>query len=60
MATVKKQSSPVKGRVLVDGAWGHINQVIDISPEMVEQAEKSGQVDLSAEAVAYAESLKAE
>lgn len=61
MATAKKQApTTVKGRVLMDGTWGVVNQVIDILPEMVEQAEKSGQVDTHPDAVAYAESLKAE
>ena len=60
MATAKKQPSTVKGRVLMDGTWGRVNQVIEILPDMVEVAEKSGQVDTHPDAVAYAESLKAE
>jgi hypothetical protein len=59
MAT-KKQPTTVKGRVLVDGTWGRVNQVIEILPEMAEAAEQSGQVDTNPDAVAYAESLKAE
>lgn len=60
MATKKQTTQLVKGRVLVDGTWGRVNQVIDILPDMVESAEASGQVDTHPDAVAYAESLKAE
>jgi hypothetical protein len=61
MATAKKQTpQTVKGRVLMDGTWGRVNQVIDILPSMVEEAEQSGQVDTHPDAVAYAESLRAE
>lgn len=61
MATAKKQTpQTVKGRVLMDGTWGRVNQVIDILPSMAEEAEQSGQVDTHPDAVAYAESLKAE
>lgn len=61
MATAKKQTTnTVKARVLVDGTFGRINQVIEILADQVEQAEQSGQVDTNPDAVAYAESLKAE
>ena len=44
----------------MDGTWGRVNQVIEILPDMVEVAEKSGKVDTHPDAVAYAESLKVE
>lgn len=59
MATKKQTPSTVKGRVLVDGTWGKVNQVIEILADQVEQAERSGQVDTHPDAVAYAESLEA-
>lgn len=58
MAT--KKPTTVKGRVLMDGTWGRVNQIIDILPDQVEAAEQSGQVDTHPDAVAYAENLKAE
>ena len=59
MATKKQTTSTVKGRVLMDGTWGKVNQVIEIPADQVEQAEQSGQVDTHPDAVAYAESLEA-
>ena len=57
MATKKPQAS-VKARVLMDGAYGRVDDVIEISAAEVQQAEASGQVDTHPDAVAYAESLK--
>ena len=57
MAT-KKQSTTTKARVLVDGAFGKADDVIEIEDEALESAVASGQVDATPEAVAYAESLK--
>lgn len=57
MAT-KDNSAPaalVKARVLVDGAYGVCNDVIDISPDLA--ATMPGVVDTDPAAVAYAESL---
>lgn len=48
----------VKARVLVDGAFGKCNDVIDIDPELA--ATCAGTVDTSPAAVAYAESLSQE
>lgn len=57
MATKKPQAS-VKARVLMDGAYGRVDDVIEIPAAEVRQAEASGQVDTHPDAVAYAESLK--
>lgn len=57
MATKKPQAS-VKARVLMDGAYGQVNDVIEIQAAEVQQAEASGQVDAHPDAVAYAEGLK--
>lgn len=57
MATKKPQPS-VKARVLMDGAYGRVDDVIEIPAAEVRQAEASGQVDTHPDAVAYAESLK--
>ena len=46
----------VKARVLVDGAFGKVNDIVEVDPA----AEHGGELDTSPEAVAYAESLKAE
>ena len=46
----------VKARVLVDGAFGKVNDIVEVDPE----AAHGGELDTSPEAVAYAESLKAE
>ena len=58
MATTKKQPSAAKARVLVDGAFGKPDDVIELDGEALAQALASGQVDAHPEAVAYAESLK--
>lgn len=46
----------IKARVLVDGAFGKVNDVVEVDPEVAH----GGELDTSPEAVAYAESLKAE
>ena len=58
MAT-KKQSTTTKARVLVDGAFGKPDDVVELEGEALAQALASGQVDANPEAVAYAESLNA-
>jgi hypothetical protein len=47
----------VKARVLVDGAFGKVNDVAELDAAVAEQAQKDGAVDTHPEAVAYAESL---
>lgn len=56
MAT-KKQTGATKVRVLVAGAFGQPDDVIELEGEALAQALASGQVDANPEAVAYAESL---
>ena len=46
----------VKARVLVDCAFGKVNDVVEVDTEVAH----GGELDTSPEAVAYAESLKAE
>ena len=58
MAT-KKQTTATKLRVLVEGAFGKPDDVIELEGEELSQALASGQVDAHPEAVAYAESLHA-
>lgn len=57
MATKKPQAS-VKARVLMDGLYGRVDDVVEIPAAELQQAEASGQVDTHPDAVAYAESLK--
>jgi hypothetical protein len=57
MAT-KKQAQATKVRVLVEGAFGKPDDVIELEGEALAQALASGQVDAHPEAVAYAESLQ--
>lgn len=57
MAT-KKQTGATKLRVLVDGAFGKPDDVIELEGDELAQALASGQVDADPEAVAYAESLQ--
>ncbi len=57
MAT-KKQTGATKVRVLVAGAFGQPDDVIELEGEALAQALASGQVDAHPEAVAYAESLQ--
>lgn len=56
MAT-KKQTGATKLRVLVEGAFGKPDDVIELEGEALAQAIASGQVDADPAAVAYAESL---
>ena len=58
MAT-KKQTTATKVRVLVEGAFGKPDDVIELDGEELAQALASGQVDPHPEAVAYAEALNA-
>lgn len=51
-------AGPVKLRVLVEGAFGMPDDVIELEGEDLAQAMASGQVDDNPAAVAYAESLK--
>lgn len=57
MAT-KKLPTATKVRVLVEGAFGKPDDVIELEGEALAQALASGQVDANPEAVAYAESLQ--
>lgn len=57
MAT-KKQTGATKVRVLVDGAFGKPDDVIELEGDELAQALASGQVDADPAAVAYAEGLK--
>jgi hypothetical protein len=57
MAT-KKQTGATKVRVLVEGAFGKPDDVIELEGEDLARAKASGQVDDTPEAVAYAESLQ--
>ena len=57
MAT-KKQTSATKLRVLVEGAFGQPDDVVELDGDELAQALASGQVDADPAAVAYAESLK--
>lgn len=58
MAT-KKDDAAVKARVLVDGSYGKVDDVVEIAADQIDAAVKSGEVDPHPDAVAYAESLKA-
>ena len=57
MAT-KKKTGATKVRVLVAGAFGKPDDVVELEGEALAQALASGQVDAHPEAVAYAESLQ--
>lgn len=61
MATTKKKA--VEGdtlvRVLVDGQYGKVDQVVSLTQEQLAQALSSGQVDADPDAVAYAQTLGA-
>ena len=57
MAT-KKQTGATTVRVLMDGAFGKPDDVIELEGDELAQALASGQVDADPAAVAYAESLK--
>lgn len=51
----KEEGSKVKARVLVTGAFGQVNDVVEVEESVLKQ---TNELDASAEAVAYAESLK--
>jgi hypothetical protein len=59
MAKAKPQvtDGATKCRVLVAGAYGEANSVIELSGDALVAASESGQVDPDPNAVAYAESL---
>ena len=50
--------SVTKARVLMDGAFGKADDVVELGGEELTQALASGQVDADPAAVAYAESLQ--
>lgn len=56
MAT-KKTEQTVKARVLVTGAFGKVDDVVEVDAQV---AKDSDELDPTPEAVAYAQSLKAE
>lgn len=58
-ATVTAIAPPemVKARVLVDGAYGKANDVVEVPAA---EAESSGELDAHPDAVAYAQSLSAD
>jgi len=51
-------AAATKVRVLVDGAFGKVDDVPELDGEALAQALASGQVDADPAAVAYAESLQ--
>lgn len=51
----KEAPATVKARVLVDGLYGKVDDVVELSSE---EAAASSEVDAHPDAVAYAESLK--
>lgn len=55
MATKPKDGDKVKARVLVTGAFGQVNDVVEVEEVVLKQTDE---LDASTEAVAYAESLK--
>ena len=57
MAT-KKQTGATKVRVLVAGAFGQPDDVIELEGEALAVAVASGQVDAEPAAVAYAKNLQ--
>ena len=54
----KKQTGATKVRVLMEGAFGKADDVVELEGEELAQALASGQVDADPAAVAYAESLQ--
>lgn len=48
----------VKARVLLDGSYGRCNDVVELDAGLIAEGVAAGELDDSAEAVAYAESLK--
>jgi archaellum component FlaG (FlaF/FlaG flagellin family) len=53
---MKKQTN-TEVRVLVNGNYGHVDQVVELSSDELASAIASGQVDQNKDAVAYAKSL---
>lgn len=53
MATKDKKQA----RVLVDGAFGKCNDVVELTADEIKAGEKAGELDGSVEAVAYAKSV---
>jgi len=47
----------IKARVLASGAFGAIDDVVELPPDLLAQGVASGQVDSHPDAVAYAASL---
>ena len=60
MATKKKAdlAADTLVRVLVDCAYGKVDDVVELTPEQLTEAVSSGQVDPDPDAVAYAQSLE--
>ncbi len=57
-APVAPVEGGVKARVLVDGAFGKVNDIVELDAETIAAA--GSDLDANPDAVAYAESLKAE
>lgn len=57
-AAAPTAAGATKVRVLVDGAFGKPDEVVELEGEELAQALASGQVDADPAAVAYAESLQ--
>lgn len=55
-AAPEAPAETVKARVLVDGAYGKVNDVVEVTAA---EAESSSELDAHPDAVAYAESLNA-
>ena len=58
MATKKQTADKTKARVLLDCAYGKVDEVIEIEAADLAVAQASGHVDTDPAAVTYAESLK--
>lgn len=56
-ADQKAEAKKVMARVLVNGAFGKINDVVELMEAEVDAGEKAGELDGSASAVSYAKSL---
>lgn len=54
-AAAPAPAETVKARVLVDGAYGKVNDVVEVATA---EAEASSELDAHPDAVAYAESLQ--
>lgn len=53
------KAKTVKARVLLDGAYGRCNDVVELDAAQIAEGVASGALDDNAAAVAHAESLKA-